>query len=74
MVGFSTPIFHPDHQLTKPFVGVPRIMEGTLPPHFAPCEGDECMLAAAKRWIASARININARQVFPPGFQRPDRA
>ena len=26
---------------------------------------------AVKEWIASARINVNVRQVFPPGFERP---
>ncbi|KAK8866039.1 hypothetical protein IAR55_001190 [Kwoniella newhampshirensis] len=45
--------------------GIPRIMERTLPAHFSPID------TPAKRWISTARININARQVFPPGFQRP---
>ena len=47
-------------------------MEGTLAPHFLLAETDSLALAAAKRWIQTGRININARQVFPPGFQRPD--
>nr|XP_031860915.1 alkylated DNA repair protein AlkB [Kwoniella shandongensis]KAA5527987.1 alkylated DNA repair protein AlkB [Kwoniella shandongensis] len=51
--------------------GVPRIMEGTLPEHFQPHDDDDDTIRAAKQWISSARININARQVFPPGFQRP---
>ncbi|ORX36067.1 hypothetical protein BD324DRAFT_630043 [Kockovaella imperatae] len=50
--------------------GVPRIMEGTLPSHFEPSEKDSVALSAAKRWIHGGRININARQVFPPGFKR----
>ncbi|WWD17760.1 hypothetical protein CI109_102201 [Kwoniella shandongensis] len=50
---------------------VPRIMEGTLPEHFQPHDDDDDTIRAAKQWISSARININARQVFPPGFQRP---
>ncbi|WWC86377.1 alkylated DNA repair protein AlkB [Kwoniella dendrophila CBS 6074] len=52
--------------------GVPRILEGTLPSHFGPLETDTDSMAAIKRFISSARININARQVFPPGFQRRD--
>ncbi|KAK4683446.1 hypothetical protein P7C73_g6819, partial [Tremellales sp. Uapishka_1] len=52
-------------------LGVPRIMEDTLPAHFAPSDLDDLTMAAAKRWIQNGRININARQVFPPGFQRP---
>ncbi|OCF55339.1 alkylated DNA repair protein AlkB [Kwoniella mangroviensis CBS 10435] len=53
--------------------GVPRILEGTLPSHFAMQDTDSETMKAAKRFITSARININARQVFPPGFVRPDR-
>ncbi|WWC58473.1 alkylated DNA repair protein AlkB [Kwoniella dejecticola CBS 10117] len=51
--------------------GVPRILEGTLPAHFEPADEDNMDLKAAKRFIATARVNINARQVFPPGFKRP---
>ncbi|OCF45336.1 alkylated DNA repair protein AlkB [Kwoniella heveanensis CBS 569] len=57
--------------------GVPRILEGTLPSHFelSPADSDpsstSSTMKAAKQFIASARININARQVFPPGFTRP---
>ncbi|ORY32229.1 hypothetical protein BCR39DRAFT_41711 [Naematelia encephala] len=53
--------------------GVPRIMEGTLPAHFQPNDGDEQNRKAAKKFIATARVNVNARQVFPLGFRRPDR-
>lgn len=49
-------------------------MEGTLPSHFEVEEWDSVEMRAAKRFISSARININARQVFPPGFERPTRA
>jgi alkylated DNA repair protein alkB family protein 1 len=45
-------------------------MEGTLPSVFAAHEGDSEEVGAVKRYIASARVNINARQVFPPGFKR----
>jgi len=51
--------------------GVPRIMEGTLPSHFGIHEQDSDMVKAVKGYIASGRVNINARQVFPPGFKRP---
>ncbi|WVQ77070.1 alkylated DNA repair protein AlkB [Cryptococcus sp. DSM 104548] len=51
--------------------GVPRILEGSLPSHFDALEGDKLEIATAKRWMSTARININARQVFPPGFVRP---
>lgn len=46
-------------------------MEGTLPEAFAPSEDDDLVTSATKRWLSSARLNINARQVFPPGFKRP---
>ncbi|KAJ9093242.1 hypothetical protein QFC19_008448 [Naganishia cerealis] len=52
--------------------GVPRIMEGTLPNHFKQKDGDDEVMQACKRFMASARININARQVFPVNFIRPD--
>lgn len=47
-------------------------MEDTLPSHFLPKEGDSPQTKAAKEWISTARVNINARQVFPPGFERPE--
>lgn len=52
--------------------GVPRILEDSLPSYLRPKEGDTPTLAAAKRWISTARINVNARQVFPPGFRLPN--
>ncbi|KAJ9091867.1 hypothetical protein QFC21_007065 [Naganishia friedmannii] len=48
--------------------GVPRIMEGTLPDYFKLREGDDEVMQACKRFMRSARININARQVFPVDF------
>jgi hypothetical protein len=50
--------------------GVPRIMEGTLPSYFHRNDGDSGEMKAVKEYISSARVNINARQVFPPGFNR----
>jgi alkylated DNA repair protein alkB family protein 1 len=65
--------------------GVPRIMEGCLPKHFHPLAYDGQMQGedgdageegdatdrAVREWMATARVNINVRQVFPPGFERP---
>ncbi|KAJ9115967.1 hypothetical protein QFC22_005110 [Naganishia vaughanmartiniae] len=51
--------------------GVPRVMEGTLPSHFQPKGGDDVLTQACKRFMGSARININARQVFPVNFVHP---
>ena len=45
-------------------------MEGTLPSHFGIVEEDTDVEKAVKGYIASGRVNINARQVFPPGFKR----
>ena len=49
-------------------IGIPRILEGTLPEHFGPTDADTPDMEAVKRWIATGRININARQVFPPSL------
>jgi hypothetical protein len=47
-------------------VGVPRIIEDTLPSHFqADLDPDWEPYAA---YVQTARININVRQVFPKGF------
>jgi alkylated DNA repair protein alkB family protein 1 len=43
-------------------------MEGTLPFHFQIQKDDSDHDVAVKRYIFTARVNINARQVFPPGF------
>lgn len=51
--------------------GVPRIMEDTLPRYFLENDNDDKEIRACKRYIRNARININARQVFPRGFIRP---
>ncbi|KAJ9115970.1 hypothetical protein QFC22_005113 [Naganishia vaughanmartiniae] len=51
--------------------GVPRVMEGTLPSYFQPKRGDDVVMQACKRFMGNARININARQVFPVNFVHP---
>ncbi|RXK40273.1 alkylated DNA repair protein AlkB [Tremella mesenterica] len=56
----------------KAYHGVPRIMEGTLPSHFTPSSDDSLSMKTTKEFLQTARININARQVFPPGFVRPN--
>jgi hypothetical protein len=67
----STMVSYQLLEVNADLVGVPRIMEGTLPDTFAARGTDDAVTAAAKRWIQTARLNINARQVFPPGFTRP---
>ena len=51
--------------------GVPRILEGTLPPHF---EGRDVSSSGEDDWeiyeeyLRGTRVNVNVRQVFPKGF------
>ncbi|PCH38450.1 hypothetical protein WOLCODRAFT_161586 [Wolfiporia cocos MD-104 SS10] len=53
----------------RAYHGVPRILEGTLPPHLQhnASSGGE-MWEVYEQYLRSARININVRQVFPRGF------
>lgn len=55
--------------LTYFSLGVPRILEGTLPAHlrYAGSEDKDWELIAD--YLQTTRININVRQVFPPNFQ-----
>jgi hypothetical protein len=50
--------------------GVPRILENTLPDHLA-AQFDEPQWAHFAEYMATTRININVRQVFPKGFEAP---
>ncbi|KAI0831750.1 hypothetical protein BC628DRAFT_1349622 [Trametes gibbosa] len=50
----------------RAYHGVPRILEGTLPPHFE--GGEETDWDVYEEYLRSTRININVRQVFPKGF------
>lgn len=53
----------------SPLVGVPRILENTLPPHFISGNGEEGdEWAPYEEYLRTTRININVRQVFPRGF------
>ncbi|KAI0668529.1 hypothetical protein C8Q78DRAFT_1047664 [Trametes maxima] len=56
----------------RAYHGVPRILEGTLPPHL---EGDDGTAdgdwALYEEYLRGTRINVNVRQVFPKGFNPP---
>ena len=58
----------------RAYHGVPRILEGTLPPHL---EGADDENEGAGDWdvyeayLRTTRINVNVRQVFPRGFAPP---
>lgn len=54
-------------------IGVPRILEGTLPPHLegsdgSPSNSSEDDWGAYEEYLRGTRINVNVRQVFPKGF------
>ncbi len=48
-------------------IGVPRILENTLPPHFIHGVEDR-EWEPYEEYLQTSRININVRQVFPKGF------
>ncbi|KAF8636574.1 hypothetical protein AX17_003385 [Amanita inopinata Kibby_2008] len=48
--------------------GVPRILEGTLPPHLHRENVMEPDWSLYEDYMSTTRININVRQVFPKGF------
>ncbi|KAJ7273622.1 hypothetical protein B0H12DRAFT_1090244 [Mycena haematopus] len=54
----------------RAFHGVPRILENTLPEHLA-AQHDGAQWASFAEYMATTRININVRQVFPKGFEVP---
>ncbi|KAH9926101.1 uncharacterized protein B0H18DRAFT_1006549 [Fomitopsis serialis] len=50
----------------RAYHGVPRILEGTLPPHLeSGADGDWVVY---EEYLRNSRINVNVRQVFPRGF------
>ena len=54
-------------------IGVPRILEGTLPPHLegpdaSLLDPDEDDWGVYEEYLRGTRINVNVRQVFPKGF------
>ena len=53
-----------NHKLT----GVPRILEGTMPPHLRSESVNDPNWQAYEEYMSTTRININVRQVFPRGF------
>lgn len=46
--------------------GVPRILEGTIPPHLFLGDND---WEPYIEYLENSRINVNVRQVFPRGFE-----
>lgn len=48
--------------------GVPRILDGTLPKYLSDGNGDWELFSD---YMATTRININVRQVFPRGYMPP---
>lgn len=51
---------------TRP--GVPRILEGSLPNHLKSNADDGESWNLIANYMATTRININVRRVFPVGF------
>ena len=58
----------------RAYHGVPRILEGSLPPHLKSENiGDHDLeWAPYDQYMQTTRININVRQVFPKGFDPKD--
>ncbi|RPD59157.1 hypothetical protein L226DRAFT_553635 [Lentinus tigrinus ALCF2SS1-7] len=50
----------------RAYHGVPRILEGTLPPHLE--GGSDADWEYYEEYLRGTRINVNVRQVFPKGF------
>ncbi|KAF9559126.1 hypothetical protein CPC08DRAFT_666668, partial [Agrocybe pediades] len=56
----------------RAYHGVPRILEGSLPPHLKSSALEDDALAREwqpyEEYLSTTRINVNVRQVFPKGF------
>lgn len=55
----------------RAYHGVPRILEGTLPPHLRTHGLDQEFQEEwqpYEEYLQTSRINVNVRQVFPKGF------
>ncbi|KAI0747634.1 hypothetical protein C8Q80DRAFT_687787 [Daedaleopsis nitida] len=52
----------------RAYHGVPRILEGTLPPHLEGTSDSEIDWELYEEYLRCTRINVNVRQVFPKGF------
>ncbi|KAL1745606.1 hypothetical protein HDZ31DRAFT_36016 [Schizophyllum fasciatum] len=50
----------------RAYHGVPRILDGTLPPHLRGGGAEEW--APFAEYMQTTRVNVNVRQVFPKGF------
>lgn len=60
--------FDPLQTEKKELKGVPRILEGTTPPHLG-LDVDEEGWEPYAQYIRTTRINLNVRQVFPKDFK-----
>ncbi|TFK42638.1 hypothetical protein BDQ12DRAFT_623854 [Crucibulum laeve] len=55
----------------RAYHGVPRILDGTLPPHLevdSMAEDERSEWEPYENYMRTTRINVNVRQVFPKGF------
>lgn len=59
----------------RAYHGIPRIIEGSLPQHLSRCDSEDLDIDERgadwnvfANYLATTRININIRQVFPSGF------
>ena len=60
-----------NHLIFMHCLGVPRILEGTLPPHFMSellPDSERESWAPYEQYMRTTRINVNVRQVFPKDF------
>ncbi|TDL27432.1 hypothetical protein BD410DRAFT_782516 [Rickenella mellea] len=52
----------------RAYHGVPRILEGTVPPHLQSSGSEQDGWEHLAEYLQTSRINVNVRQVFPKGF------
>lgn len=61
---------HLESLQAEKFKGVPRILEGTTPPHLALNVDEHGDWEPYGQYIRTTRINLNVRQVFPRSFRQ----
>jgi alkylated DNA repair protein alkB family protein 1 len=61
-------LFTSQGESAQTFIGVPRILESSLPNYLKAGAEDEGNWDLIASYMETTRININVRQVFPPGF------
>ena len=59
---------HRIRSLIRFFLGIPRILEHSLPAHLKPGNVKSSDWDLFGSYMETTRININVRQVFPKGF------